>query len=108
MVGEVRVAHSLPWASVDHKVGISLACTTSSHSCLLWASPGQTLEGGLSLSCSGSGDNQEKGNGQNWQSAGWQLSGLPVSPVRYSGGREKSQGRSFEGKGYKLDPEEWL
>lgn len=39
VVREVRVAHSLPWTSVDHKVEISLACAMRSHSCLLLGQP---------------------------------------------------------------------
>lgn len=39
-VEEVSAAHSLSWASVDHKAEISSACFMSFHSCLLCASSG--------------------------------------------------------------------
>lgn len=63
--------------------------------------PWVTLEGGLSSSCS------ESGNDPGERLCGSSLS-LSMSLVSCSGGEEKRQGRAFQRREYKPDPGEWL
>lgn len=57
VVREVRMAGSLSWPLLTTKWGFFSACAMSSHRCLPCADLGLTIEGGLSSSCSKSGDN---------------------------------------------------
>lgn len=88
MVGEVRVTHSLPCGPQSRDFfGM---CHEFSQLPVVgqpWADPGGWPV--LKLL---------RIRGQNWQSTGWQLSGLPVNPVRYSGGERRIREDFLKGR----------